>query len=707
MQAREAKLLDILKRAPQFQIPLYQRMYSWTERECNQLWSDIVRAGKDSAIQVHFMGSVVYVENGVGGITHHPGYLVIDGQQRLTTVTLLLAALASVTADSEPVDGFNAHKIKNYYLVNGLESGDRYHKLILSQTDKDTLNSIVDGVELPKDFSIRISENYNLFKKLLNENKADIGAVCHGLLKLVVVDIALTRGQDNPQLIFESMNSTGKELSQADLIRNYILMGLETELQSRLYTHYWRRMELDFGQEAYTTHFDAFMRHYLTVKTGEIPNINAVYDSFKRFSQSTKESGQTEAEHIESVVSDIRQYASYFCHIALGTEPDTELAVAFGDIRELRVDVVYPFLIELYKDYVDNTLSKENFIAILRIIESYVFRRAVCNIPTNSLNKTFAHFAKAVDKNNYVESVVAHLLLLPSYRRFPNNAEFFDAIQKRDLYNFRNRSYWLRRFENFDRRERVYINDYTIEHIMPQNENLSQAWREELGEEWERIHSTYLHTLGNLTLTGYNSEYSDKPFKDKRDMAGGFYDSPIALNRGIASVEKWNEQAILDRSVQLASKAIDVWGAPELSEETLAKYQPKKEARHEYSIEDHPYLVQGSEMYGSVTKDLFAELQKEILALDPVVTEEFLKHYVAYKAETNFVDVVPQASGLVLSLNTGASTIDDPRWLCRDVSEKGSLGNGNYEFKLTQISDIPYAVGLIRQCLEVQIADNE
>jgi len=263
MKATEATLLAFLKKSPQFVIPIYQRTYSWTEKECRQLWDDIVRAGSNDNITVHFVGSIVYIETGLSQVTHQAPLLVIDGQQRLTTVTLLITALAQALGETEPVDGFSARKLRNYYLVNPEESGERHYKLLLSQTDKTSLTAIVSCDELPKDHSLRVTQNFTLFEGLIQARKGDLAAVCNGLAKLVVVDIALNRDQDNPQLIFESMNSTGRELSQADLIRNFILMGLDPALQTRLYEYYWRPMEVDFGQEAYTIHFDGFMRHYL------------------------------------------------------------------------------------------------------------------------------------------------------------------------------------------------------------------------------------------------------------------------------------------------------------------------------------------------------------------------------------------------------------------------------------------------------------
>ena len=277
MKANAADLLTVLKNSPQFIIPIYQRTYSWTAKECRQLWDDVLRAGKDDAVQVHFIGSIVYIEHGTSPISHKSPIVVIDGQQRLTTVTLFLAALAELSEDVDPIDGFSASQIRNYYLTNPYESGDRHYKLLLSQTDRASLIAVVTGTEQPQEPSRRVTGNYELFRGWLAALGGDLSVVCKGLTKLMVVDVALTRGQDDPQLIFESMNSTGRELSQADLVRKFVLMGLEPKLQTRLYEQFWRPMELDFGQEAYGSHFDGFMRHFLTMKTGDIPNLGAVY----------------------------------------------------------------------------------------------------------------------------------------------------------------------------------------------------------------------------------------------------------------------------------------------------------------------------------------------------------------------------------------------------------------------------------------------
>ena len=698
LKASEAPLLGILRKSPQFIIPIYQRPYSWTEKECRQLWDDIVRAGSDGGIPLHFIGSIVYIQEGIALISEREQLLVIDGQQRLATVLILLATLAKVLGETEPIQGFSARKLRNYYLLNPEESGENRYKLLLSQTDKETLISIIDQRELPIAHSLRVKQNFDLFKSLVAERQGDLIPIYNGLRKLVIVEIALSRDQENPQLIFESMNSTGRELSQADLVRNFILMGLKPDTQTHIYKNFWHPMEKLFGQEAYETDFNKFMRHYLTVKTGEIPRLNDVYEAFKGHARSP---GIAEAG-IGILVKDIRDFAKFYCAMALDQESDFDLKLAFHDLRELKIDVAYPFLLELYQNYVDELLTKKDFLEAVRLVEAYVFRRAICTIPTNSLNKTFATFAKALKKDRYIESIRAHFLLMQSYRRFPDDEEFKRFMQTRDLYNFRSRSYWLRRFENHGRRERVPVDEYTIEHIMPQNKELPNGWKTALGDDWERVHQSYLHTLGNLTLTAYNPELGDRSFKEKRDMEGGFKHSPLKVNVGLGELETWNEDSIKSRAAILAEEVVKIWRMPILPNEVLADYKPKEVRATEYSIDDHPNLL------NSPTRELFEAFRKEVLAFDPCVSEEFRKNYIAYKAETNFVYLNALVNHLRLSLIISFSDINDPRDICKDVSpSKGHhlQVSREVEVRFREIDELSYIVGLVRQAFEPQLGN--
>jgi len=698
MKANAVRFLDFLKKSPQFIIPIYQRTYSWTETECKQLWDDIIRTGKNESISAHFVGSIVYIEKGLYQVSSQSPLLVIDGQQRLTTIILILEALARNLGTEEPLDGFTPKKLRHYYMINPLEDGDRGYKLILTQTDKQSLIALTNQKPWPDEYSHRIKNNFEFFDDRVKKLGEEILILCKGLAKLAIVDISLNRQQDNPQLIFESMNSTGRELSQADLIRNFILMGLEPTHQNQLYRDHWRPMEVAFGQEAYDKHFDGFIRHYLTVKTGEIPKVRKVYEAFKLHSRTPEISSQG----VDALVADIHIFANHYCAMALGMESNHHLASAFRDLRELKVDVAYPLLLELYHDYSEGLLLPAEFEQAVRLVESYIFRRAVCAIPTASLNKTFAIFNRSLRKDRYLESIQAHFLLLPSYRRFPGDDEFWRDLKIRNLYNFRSRSYWLRRLENHSRKEWVHVDEYTIEHILPQNENLSQQWRDELGPEWKKIQETFLHTLGNLTLTGYNAEYSDRPFIEKRDMKGGFIESPLRVNDGLGSLETWNENTIQTRANRLADEAISVWKPPKLSAELLDDYRPKPKVAETYSIEDHPNLV-----HGALMRPLFDILRNEIFSLDPCITEEPRKQYIAYKAETNFVDIVPQKTALRLTINIDYHELQDPKGLARDVTGMGRWGNGDVDTKISKTEDIPYAIGLIRQALEKQLGNEE
>ncbi|MCB1647648.1 MAG: DUF1524 domain-containing protein, partial [Pseudomonadales bacterium] len=585
----------------------------------------------------------------------------------------------------------SAAEIEDYYLKNRYGKGEAAYRLLLTRTDKETLNKLIDGKEVDEDDSYRIIENFNFFTEQIAG--ANLTHVWKGIKKLMIVDVRLQQGIDNPQMIFESMNSTGKALTQADLIRNYVLMGLEHELQTRLYTDYWRPMEVAFGAENYINQFDEFMRYYLVIHTGNTRiRKSDVYDEFKSYAIKIE---------VEALLVSLKKFADFYCRIALGTEKDKDLSEAFHDIRELRADVCYPLLMVLYQDYSDDLITKDEFLFVTRMVESYVFRRVVCDIPTNSLRQTFASFIRQIDKTNYVESVKARFLLLPSYRRFPGNEEFIRQIQVRNLYKFNRRSYWLRRFENYGRKERVPVQDYTIEHIMPQNEHLNSAWTEDLGADWERIQEQYLHTLGNLTLTGYNSEYSDRPFSEKRDMEGGFKDSPLKLNQGLGACKVWNETAINERAKRLATIASDIWSAPELAPERLEIYKPATNVGSNYKITDHPHLQ------GGITRALFDKFRTKVMDLDECVTEEFLKLYVAYKAETNFVDVIPKAKSLQLSLNLKFPEIDDPKGVCKDTTNLGRWGNGNVEVILESEDQLNYVLGLVRQSLEKQMGNEE
>ncbi len=681
MEANAMKLLDFIGKSQekQFVIPIYQRLYSWEKEQCKQLWDDIVKTGKNDKIEGHFIGSIVFVHDGIY-TTNHNDLLIIDGQQRLTTITLLLIALRDhLNDEDEFLEKFSRQKIQNRYLINSDEKGDKKFKLFLSESDRDTLLSLIDkNKRKPSEPSLKIEENFKLFQEWISKNTDKLETIFKGLEKLMVVEISLEKGKDNPQLIFESMNSTGKDLTQTDLIRNYILMGLEPKEQEIFYKKYWRAMEEGFEQEARETQFNRFVRHYLTIKTREIPNINKVYEAFKDYRQ------EQEIE-IEALLQDLQKYCGYFCQIVSKKEADKDLNKALGFLVDLKMDVVYPLLLELYSDYRDGVLLKQDFIPIIALTESYICRRAVCGFGTNGLNKIFPIFTKKINKNQYLESIEKHFGSLTGNQRFPNDDEFKEELMRKDFYHFEKKKYFFDRLENFDTKEPVNTEKCNIEHIMPQK--LNDDWKRDLGQDHERIHTQYLHTIGNLTLTGYNSEYSNRSFKEKRDMEGGFKDSPLRLNQSLKDLESFGEEEILNRTEYLATRALKIWESPKLDIETFDL------SHYNFS----PY-----------SRELFDILSEGIKALDERITDnkritkDRNKHYISYKFKTNFVDIVPQKNGLNLYLNMPFHELQDEKNLARDMTNKGHLGNGDIEVKLETKEDIPYCLGLIKQALEKQ-----
>lgn len=585
MKAVETNLLELLKKSTQFIVPIYQRVYSWGEPECQQLWDDVVRAGERDDLANHFTGSIVYIERDQGTTTAAEPDLIIDGQQRVATVTLLLAALAQHLGtlpqdQQEPVEGFSPVEIRENYLTNVHKKDDKFFKLLLSKGDRDALRAIVRGAPIPETES-RIPQNFGFLADRLSRDDVDLAAICRGLTKLVVVDVKLTRGVDDPQLVFESMNSTGKKLSHADLIRNFVLMDLTPVHQERSYEDYWFPMERGFstGEE---NQFDNFVRYFLTLKTDQIPRADSIYEAFKSYSDGQQNVGKSRDE----IVIDLAKHADWFFAVYYGKGVEPRLSGLFAEIRQL-TSVAYPFLLRLYSDLDSGALSPADFAVILEAMISYVFRRIVCQIPTNSHLKTFQTLGSAIDPDNYAESVCGRLLTLQGRKRFPADAEFSEALRTVDLYNLRrSQQYFFRKVENYGRKEEVSIADYSIEHILPQNENLSADWQRSLGPNWKEVQERLLHTLGNLTLTGYNPEYSDKPFPEKRDMKGGFKDSPLFLNKGLGQIETWNEDEIDARARRLAARAVTIWKRPELDDATLIRYREKfsGEGRFDWSL---------------------------------------------------------------------------------------------------------------------------
>ena len=686
MDARKGNIYEILNGNKQFLIPVYQRFYSWDIDQCKRLWNDIVemqRKGKAG----HFVGSIVNIAEQAMP-TGVQKYMIIDGQQRMTTLTLLLLALRDYAIMNPSNTTINARRIDNMLLKNEYESGDERYKLLLTETDRDILISLVEEKPIAEGTRSRLIENYNFFANKLADKEIQPAEVYESNGKLQIVNITLDRAVDDAQAIFESLNSTGKELSESDLIRSYVLMGLEPSEQTYVYEHLWRPMEQLFIYETQGTVMDAFFRHYLTMKLSRIPKQGRVYEEFKLYHLNC------EFGTIRELCQDLLEYAKYYTNIVFKRNTDTDLKKLYEDIIDLRMEVSYPFLLKIHHDCVEGLITSDELKEILKLCISYVLRRAICEIPTNSMNKTFATLKNYIRPDDYMNSVKAFFVMQDTYKEFPDNDKFEGAFESRDIYNMRARNYILSRLENFENKAPIIIENYTIEHIMPQNKNFSSEWQAALGAEWQEVQKKYLHTIGNLTLTAYNSEMSDRPFLEKMDMPGGFKESALRLNKYVVLQNKWNEKHIQERANELLKKAESIWPYPTLTTEELAPYQVEEKTVQKYSLETYDV--------NAFTRILFESLDKRIMNLSPAVKKEYKKLYVAYKLDTNFVDIVFQKERLRISINMKFSEINDPNGICKDITGLGRWGNGDVELFMEHQDELDQIMEIVKQSFDAQ-----
>lgn len=686
MDARKGNIYEILNGNRQFLIPVYQRCYSWDIEQCKRLWNDIVamqRNGKSG----HFVGSIVNIAEQAMP-TGVQKYMIIDGQQRITTLTLLLLALRNYGFKNPENKTINSRRIDNMLLKNEYEIGDERYKLLLTETDRDILVRLVDSKPIADEAKSKLLDTYHFFVGKIADMELTPAEIYESIGKLQIVNITLDRMIDDPQAIFESLNSTGKELSESDLIRNYVLMGLEPKEQTYVYEHLWRPMELLFAYETQSTIMDRFFRDYLTMKTTKIPKQGRVYEEFKLYHLNC------EFGTIQELCQDLLTYAKYYTNIVFKRSSNSIIKALYEDIIDLRMEVSYPFLLKVHNDFAEQLISQEEFIQIIRLCISYVFRRSICDIPTNSLNKTFATLRNEIHTDDYLNSIKAYFILQEGYKEFPNDERFTTAFMSRDIYNMRTRNFILSQLENYGNKAPIRIENYTIEHIMPQNPNLSSEWQTMLGPGWKDIQKTYLHTIGNLTLTAYNSEMSDHSFLTKMNMEGGFKESALRLNSFVVKQRAWTQLTILERARILSEKAKLIWPFPTMQEGELAPYRVEKKPAERYSLATYDT--------NAFTKSLFAILDRRIQNLSPDVKREFKKLYVAYKLDTNFADIVFQKQRLRISINMKFSEVIDPTGICRDVTGLGRWGNGDVELFFEHAADIDQVMEIVEQSFRLQ-----
>ncbi|MEF2629531.1 DUF262 and DUF1524 domain-containing protein [Megamonas funiformis] len=686
MDARKANIYKFLSGDKQYIIPVYQRIYSWEIEECKRLWFDIVDMQKKNK-NGHFVGSIVSITEN-DSPSDMSKFTIIDGQQRITTLMLLLLALRDYAFIHREEKSINWKKINNSFLKNPDEDDDSQYKLLLTETDKDILISLIEKRPIDENLNSRLISNYNYFFSNIKNMDLSLQDIYEAIGKLQIVNINLDRTSDEPQVIFESLNSTGKELSESDLIRNFVLMGLDNKQQKDIYKNIWRPMEQLFRYEKQTLLMDRFFRDYLTMKLARIPKLDKIYEEFKMYTNNC------EFSTLEDLCKDLYIYARYYTNMIFEQGTNKNLINLYKEIKYLKMEVAFPFLLKIHYDFERNLINEDELVSIIKLCISYVFRRNICDIPTNSLNKTFATLKNEINVDDYINSIKAFFILKDDYKIFPNDEKFSSALKVKDIYHMRIRNYILSSLENFNNKAPINIENYTIEHIMPQTKNLSNVWKKELGKNYETVQKKYLHTIGNLTLTAYNSEMSNKSFSEKMEMNGGFKESALRLNSYVVKQNEWNEKIIKERASILVEKALLIWKYPIIERNILVKYK-NDDKQQMYGIDSYDF--------NKATKMLFDKLNMRIMNLSSEVRREFKKLYIAYKLDTNFADIVVQKNRLRISVNMKFNEVIDEYNICKDVTNLGRWGNGDVELFLEDICDVDKVMDIIRQSFNKQL----
>lgn len=571
MDGHKQYLTDLIEgKLTRFVIPVYQRNYDWKQEQCGRLFDDLIEVAKIGR-EEHFFGSIV-------SQTPRGERVVIDGQQRITTVFLLLAALrsqlrAGIVSSADPE---LADDIDEYYLIDRKHKKEQKLRLKLVKSDSEAFGAILDEKEENFIPESNVTQNFLYFKNRIASMDADVDELYEAIKSLCVIDITLDP-PDDAQLIFESLNSTGLDLSEADKIRNFVLMNLDQEHQEAYYENYWNVVERKTDYEV-----SEFIRFYLAAREGKTPAIKKVYPAFRAYAvKHFRNPDRNELDiNTKALLEELLRYSKHY-HSCI--HPDTgskDIDSVLRAIHLFDASVTHPYLLNLLEYRSEGRVSDEAVSEVLWTIDSFLFRRWVCGVPANALNKIFetlhADALKGVSDGAEYEDVVKYLITHKGGTgRFPEDSDFLYSLDTRDFYRIQNRKYYLYdRLENGRNDERIAVveglesGDYSIEHIMPQT--LSADWKKILGEDWERIHEEWLHKLANLTLTAYNSDYSNRPFEKKRDMEKGFADSGFRMNQWIARQSTWGEWQMKEREGLLEKQFLKLWPYP------TSTYEPKK-----------------------------------------------------------------------------------------------------------------------------------
>ena len=586
MDANSRKICGLISEMnTRFVVPVYQRPYSWGEEQCAQLWDDILSTGRGRST-VHFTGSIVTIQDGSLSKQGVAPLLLIDGQQRITTISLLLVALARFAARHPNRElPFSAKEILvSGYLTNRFRTGEDYYKLTLSKTDRAAYRAVVDAlgtnVQPELDPSTRLAQNLAYFERRV-EALDDVEAVWAGLHRLEVVAIALSQGQDDPQLIFESMNATGKDLSNADLVRNFVLMSYTLDEQPALYHTYWQPIEQILGTSHFDESFDDFLRSYLTIM--HAPTSMAKVDVYQAFKRYVLFNSYHKNDRMKNLSLKIKRFARYYAAVVNGDVSDPDLAQAFIRIDQLGEPSVRPLLVALYDGFEHQEFSRAQFLDLVTTLESYLFRRAVCDCAGSTLAPFFSSLIARIDAVRAEEGDVVealHAMLLNeagTARRFPTNAEFQHALTRRDIANFAGARYLLVRLEQVlgDGSVDPDLRVWTIEHVMPMGALDDASWQSMLGERPERAFEDGINSLGNLTLTSAGFDLQEGSLEQKQERVA---EDGLAISQDVLEATSWTPERIEARAAKLAVLALELWPIPELPEGAGRAYRLSQRA---------------------------------------------------------------------------------------------------------------------------------
>lgn len=588
MKGSECRLIEYMDGAQKrFIIPVYQRNYDWKIENCRQLYDDLVKLA-DTKTKKHFFGSIVSVYEPSG---MNIDFLLIDGQQRLTTVSLLFLAMYNLMEKGKIVseDAFLKQRIYEEFLVDKYQPKETRIKLKPIKNDQKAFKNLFEE-EADYVKSSNLTTNYSYFYERIQKQEITVDQLFDAICRLEIINIRL-ENDDNPQLIFESLNSTGLDLSEGDKIRNFILMGLPQKVQNQYYEEYWNKIE-----ECTKYDVSSFIRDYLSIKQLEIPPQKKIYTSFKEYVERSK-------LETENFLKDLLKYARRYRLLLEGKTGNKELDACINRLNRLETTVTRPFFLEVLRLKDEQKLGMDQVTEVFLITEKYLFRRMICDLPTNTLNKIFLMLHREIvrydgTENGYVEKLKYALSVKKERARFPDDAEFAEAFSGRQisLMNAKNKSYILERLENRDTAEDKDIyrhldnGDYSIEHIMPRN--LTPIWMQELGPDYQNIHDVWLHRIANLTLVAatYNSQYSNSSFKEKKTMKHGFAESGIRLNAYLAKQERWTKAELEERSRKLTQQALEIWDYPQTD------YRPKEKQMDSYTLEDDASAMTGRQI---------------------------------------------------------------------------------------------------------------